>query len=73
MPFGWPVTQTVIVAGCFALHVLERLGRERWPTLRASLDERAWGPLAMASAVGLLLAFAFAAAGMGADFIYFQF
>jgi D-alanyl-lipoteichoic acid acyltransferase DltB (MBOAT superfamily) len=73
MPFGWPVTQTGIVLGCFALHVLERLGREGWPEFRASLEDRAWGPVAMGAAIGLVLAIAFAAGGTGADFIYFQF
>ena len=68
----WPVTQTLVVIACAALHAAERAIRTRLPQIRAALDTP-WGAISEGAAFGALIALAIAAGGIGGEFIYFQF
>ena len=70
---GWPVLQTMIVAGCSGLHVVERRLRERAPALRAAANRTGWGLALQAAALGAVVGLSIAVAGAGGEFIYFQF
>jgi alginate O-acetyltransferase complex protein AlgI len=70
---GWPVFQSVIVAGCMALHVGERFLRLRLPTIQGFAGRVWWGPLIEGLGFGALFVLAVAASGSGGEFIYFQF
>ena len=50
--FGVPVLQTLIVAVCAGLHLLERMAREKRPELQVLLANRTWGPLVEGAVLG---------------------
>jgi D-alanyl-lipoteichoic acid acyltransferase DltB (MBOAT superfamily) len=72
-PYGWPHIQLVIVLFCMGLHFAERSLRLRAPALREHLGKRWWGGLAEGAALGAVVGLAIMVAGVGGDFIYFQF
>ncbi len=72
-PFGWPLLQTGIVVLCALLHFAERGARRRLPELQNKLGRVWWGAAVEGAALGAVLGIAFLVAGVGSDFIYFQF
>ncbi len=70
---GWPPVQTAIVALCIGSHVAERAVGPHVSQLQRLFALRSWGPLVEGALGGLLLGIAYALAGAGGEFIYFQF
>lgn len=70
---AWPVLPALVVAACFAFHVIERLARLHLPEIRASLGRGPIGWTVEAAALGAVLGLTILASGTGAEFIYFQF
>jgi D-alanyl-lipoteichoic acid acyltransferase DltB (MBOAT superfamily) len=71
--YGWPVLQTIVVLGCFALHPLERFARAHLPALRDRLGGSWIGTGAEGAVLGAIVGVAVMLSGTGGDFIYFQF
>jgi len=69
----WPGLPLAVVLLCALLHGAERWLRPRLPRVRATLGEGALGGAVEGAALGALAAAVFAASGVGAEFIYFQF
>jgi D-alanyl-lipoteichoic acid acyltransferase DltB (MBOAT superfamily) len=70
---GWPLLQSIVVLVCGALHIVERVARERLTGLQARLERSWWGAVLEGATIGATVAIAFAVAGAGGEFIYFQF
>jgi D-alanyl-lipoteichoic acid acyltransferase DltB (MBOAT superfamily) len=66
-------TQSYFVAACALLHVAERALHSRLPAVQARIAQAVWGPLFEGAALGAVVTASLAAAGAGAEFIYFQF
>jgi len=72
-PYGWPYIQVVVVLFCIGLHFAERSLRLRAPALRERLGRSWWGGFVEGGALGAIVGVAIMVAGVGGDFIYFQF
>lgn len=70
---GWPVLPTVVLLSCALSHGLERWARPRHRQWQVWLDDRPWGYAVATAFFGLAAGLAFASAGVGGEFIYFQF
>ncbi len=70
---GWPAVQTIIVVVCIGSHLVERAVRPRVGRLQQLAAHTAWGPAVEGTLAGLLIGLAYAVAGAGGEFIYFQF
>jgi alginate O-acetyltransferase complex protein AlgI len=72
-PYGWPHIQVAVVLLCIGLHFAERSLRLRAPAIREQLGTRWWGGLVEGGLLGAIVGVAIMVAGVGGDFIYFQF
>jgi D-alanyl-lipoteichoic acid acyltransferase DltB (MBOAT superfamily) len=70
---GWPAVQTVVIAVCVLSHFAERALRPRVAAFQRIAAERVWGPAIEGTVAGALVGLAYALAGAGGEFIYFQF
>ncbi|HKU41508.1 MAG TPA: MBOAT family O-acyltransferase [Polyangiales bacterium] len=70
---SWPVLPTLIVALCAVLHLAERAVHARLPSWQSRVASAVWGPAFEGAALGAIVSASLAAAGAGAEFIYFQF
>ena len=70
---AWPVLPALVVALCVALHIVERVVRLRLPEIRRTLGTGALGGVVEGLTLGVIVALAIAAGGLGSEFIYFQF
>jgi len=69
----WPLVETLIVAACAVLHVVERVARTHAVRLRETLGRSPVGTMFEALLLGSAIGAVFMLAGSGGEFIYFQF
>jgi alginate O-acetyltransferase complex protein AlgI len=70
---GWPIMQLLIVGGCIASHIVERMLRPRLAALQERCASSLIGVMLEGAMLGILLAAAILVSGAGGEFIYFQF